>query len=104
MHNLEKIMNLYEKLKGCKSAELEIGELWEPEEFRDTLSALMPDSEVKVDEIPLRVKCKKCRYKGSAKFPPHSLTMRVLCPKCGSETEIISGNEIRIKKYEPRFR
>ena len=99
MHNLDKIMGIYEKIKGCKSAELEIGELWDPDEFREMLGTLMPESEITVTEVPLRVKC-KCGFEGHALFPPHSLTTRVLCPKCGEEAEIISGNELGIKNCE----
>jgi hypothetical protein len=96
MHNLDKIMGIYEKIKGCSSAEIEVGELWDPGEFKEMLTTLMPDSKITVTEIPLQVKC-ECGYKGSAPFPPHSLTMRVLCPKCGKETEIVSGKELSVK-------
>ena len=41
MHNLDKIMAFYEKVKGCKSVELEIGEIWDPEEFKEMLLTLL---------------------------------------------------------------
>jgi Zn finger protein HypA/HybF involved in hydrogenase expression len=102
MHNLEKIMWVYEKVKGKKEALVEVGEMWEPEEFKETLRVLLPKAKITIKEIPLKVKCPHCKYNGHASFPEHTLFTNVSCPKCAKSAEVVSGMELKVRQPEAK--
>ena len=94
---------------GVKEVHLEIGELTflgrEQMEFAyEVLSqnSILERSKLIIEEKRAMISCNSCGYEGGTDYQPfvkslHMSFPRLSCPKCGSPTNIVGGNECMIR-------
>jgi hydrogenase nickel incorporation protein HypA/HybF len=69
-------------------------EFWLEQVFRGTVAE---DADVRIEQLPLRVRCKACGYEGEVVVPDdpiyHLMAFAPECPDCGSdELEVLGGD------------
>lgn len=93
-----------ERKSRVLEANLNVGEINEPSSLRLWLKKLGGDdfrhTKFKITQVPITIKCTKCRYSGDAKSIDTHLPdpkLGIACPKCGGhDLSITTGQELEI--------
>ncbi len=97
------ILSAAEKQGKVKAISVEVGSL-APIASKDLLIGLRlekPGWKISVKEIPAKVDCGKCGFEGSPKITERAHDFVLYeCKKCGKTPNVLSGNEIVLKKVE----
>ncbi|MCD4740126.1 hydrogenase maturation nickel metallochaperone HypA [archaeon] len=112
MHEFGLVKEVHDRIvkSGKKDkAKVVIGALKsvDPDTFEEMFFSLAQDTDlanmkINIELVPLVIKCSKCGFEGKIKDVPHlhSAFISWPCPKCGSDSEILSGNELEVKELE----
>lgn len=112
MHEFGIVSRIFDKIRATRKTKrvvVRLGALKsvDPETFKEMFSSIaqgtpLENMEVKIEIVPLIVKCPNCGFKGEIRDIPHLHTVFLSwpCPKCGAEAEILSGNEEEIVELE----
>lgn len=101
MHELSFVRRALEKIERLNKNEItvRIPENHDVEEFKEILNSFLKNKKIKIkiEKVPIEVKCSECSYEGRVKMPLSMVKMKARCPNCGSlKTKIIRGEDLEV--------
>ena len=100
MHELSFVREALRKMKKMKKKRflIRIPDYHDTEEFKELLQLFLEeDVDVRIEKVPVEIKCLKCNYSGKVKMPLSPIKIKPICPRCGSsKTEVVRGKEIEV--------